>query len=291
MQPLPASGTLREAPQAARTSENTITEERTDRGVVERVSFSQHPAEDRHREASAAMSRAMAITRPWTVNKAGPLTQVDERLWIIDDEVPGLPGATRRMTIVKRLDGSLLFYNAIPVEEPVLDAIRALGNPAQLILPNQFHALDAAAFAVRLNVTAYCPEVGVPKLADRLTCQPITALPLDAQLKVFRVEGFSTHEAVIVAGNTLIVADLLTNAPHGRGFKGLMMRFVGFTGPQPKLPAPVQRRVGKDLRAVAALMNELAGVPGLTRIIPSHGLIIESGAPEALRAVAASLKS
>lgn len=230
-------------------------------------------------------------TRPWTVHHPGSLTQLEERLWIIDDEVPGLPGATRRMTIVKRLDGSLLFYNAIPVPEPVLDSLRALGKPAQLIIPNQFHALDAAAFAVRLGLTAYCPALAVEKLAGQLSCQPITALPLDPELKVFRVDGFSTHEAVLVAGNTLLVADLLTNAPHGRGLTGLLMRFVGFTGPQPKLPAPVRRRVGKDLRAVAALMNELAALEGLTRIIPSHGSIIETGAPEVLRAVSASLSS
>lgn len=231
----------------------------------------------------------MATTRPWTVQKPGPLTQRDERLWTIDDAVPGLRGVNRRMTVMKRLDGSLLFYNAIPVEAATLDQLRALGPPAQLIIPNQFHALDAAAFAHRLGLTAYAPAVAVPVLASRLTCQPISAFPLEASLEVFSVEGFSTREVVLVFGKTLAVADLMTNVPHERSVRGLLMRVLGFTGPTPRLPGPVRKRVGRDLKAVGALMKQLAEVEGLTRIIPSHGDIVEGDAPAVLRAVSATL--
>ena len=231
----------------------------------------------------------MAIARPWTVQKPGPLTQRGERLWTVDDEVPGLPGATRCMSVVKRLDGTLLFYNAIPLPDATLEQIRALGKPAQLIVPNQYHAVDAAPFAQRLGLTTYCPAVAVESLASRLTCQPITALPLDAELSVFRVDGFRTHEAVLRVRETLLVADLVTNVAHFGGLTGLMMRLLGFTGPEPKLPFPVRRRVGRDLPAVSALMNELAALEGLTRIIPSHGAIIEHDAPGKLRAVGATL--
>lgn len=230
----------------------------------------------------------MATSRPWTVHRPGPLTRRDEGLWTIDDEVPGLPGATRRMSVVRRTDGTLLFYNAIPVPDPVLDELRALGPPAQLIVPNQYHALDVAAFAHRLGLAAFAPEVAVPLLAERLTCQPITALPPEG-LRVFTVTGFSTHEAVLRVGPTLLVADLLTNAPHGRGLTGLLMRLVGFTGPAPKLPPPVRKRVGRDLAAVRALLLELAGLDGLSRIIPSHGDLIEHHVSDVLRAIAASL--
>lgn len=230
----------------------------------------------------------MATSRPWTVNRPGPLTQVDERLWTIEDDVPGLNGAHRRMSVVKRADGTLLFYNAIPLADDVLAQVRALGTPAQLIIPNQFHALDAAAFTHRLGLTAWAPAVAVEKLAPQLTCKPITELPLEPGMRVFSVDGFKTHEAVLVVGPTLIVGDLLTNAPHEPGFLGLLMRLVGFTGPGPRLPFPVRKRVGQDLAAVRALMNELAALEGLTRIIPSHGDLIETNAAEALRAVARS---
>jgi hypothetical protein len=187
------------------------------------------------------------------------------------------------MTVVKRLDGTLLFYNAIPVDDATLAKLRELGTPAQLILPNRYHAIDAAAFAHRLALTAFCPAVAVEPLASQLTCQPITAFPLDASLQLFSVAGFKTHEVVLITGKTLLVADLLTNVPHAGGFNGLMMRLVGFSGPKPMLPRPVRLRVGRDLAAVGALMRELAAVDRLSRIIPSHGDIIETNAREALR--------
>lgn len=228
--------------------------------------------------------------RPWTVHRPGPLTKIEEGLWTVDDEVPGLPGATRKMTVVKRLDGSLLFYNAIPVSDATVEQLRALGAPKQLIVPNQFHALDVAAFSQRLGLTAYCPAIAVEKLASRLACRPIEELPVDAALKVFKVEGFSTHEAVVVTGKTLIVADLVTNAPHVNSVMGWLMRLVGFTGPALKLPRPVRKRVGRDLEAVRRLLLELAELD-VARIIPSHGVIVEREAAAALRAVAAAIPS
>lgn len=95
----------------------------------------------------------------------------------------------------------------------------------------------------------------------------------------------SFHEGGADEGRVKIIATpaQLADAP------GLLMRFVGFTGPEPKLPPPVRRRVGKDLPAVARLMSELADVSGLTRIIPSHGSIIETGAPDVLRMISREL--
>jgi hypothetical protein len=231
----------------------------------------------------------MSPARPWTVNRPGPLTQRADNLWTIDDQVPGLPGATRRMSIVRRRDGALLFYNAIPVPEETLIAVRALGPPAQLVIPNQFHALDAAAFVAKLGVTPWAPPVAVAALAPLLTCRPIDELPQDDGLRRFTVEGFRTKEALLLVDGTLLVADLVTNAPHTTGLTGLFMRLLGFTGAAPKLPRPVRRRVEVDTAAVRALLNTLADQSDLKRIVPSHGDLIEVDAPRALRQIASAL--
>ncbi len=227
--------------------------------------------------------------RPWTVNHPGPLTPRAEGLWTIDDDVPGLPGAGRRMSIVRRRDGSLLFYNAIPMPEETLTQVRALGTPSQLVVPNAFHALDAPAFALKLNVAVFAPDAAVAPLAPRLACRSIAALPADDGLRVFTVEGFRTKEAVLLVDGTLLVADLVTNVPHGRGFVALVMRLVGFTGPSPKLPKPVRKRVQQDVAAVRALLETLADQPGLTRLIPTHGALVEHEVPAVLRRIALGL--
>jgi len=231
----------------------------------------------------------MAAPRPWTVHRAGPLTPLGPSLWTVDDEVPGLPGATRRMSVLRRPSGELIFFNAVPVPDAILDKLSTLGRPTHVLLANQFHALDAAAFAARLGVTAWAPDVAVPRLAERLACRPISAFPIGDDLKVFTVEGFKTRELVLFANGTLFTGDLVTNAPHGSGAAGLLMRLVGFTGPSPKLPTPVRRRVERDRASVKALLLELAALPGLTRLVPSHGLVMDVDVAPALRRIAADL--
>lgn len=230
------------------------------------------------------------MRRPWTVFHPGPLVTRREGLWTVDDEVPGIKGANRRMTVVRRGDGTLLFFNAVPVPDATLAELRALGPPRSLVVPNQYHAMDAAAFAQKLGVEAYAPEVERPALRARLECQPITALPAGDDVRCFAVEGFRTHEVLLLAGDSLLAADVFTNVPHQRGLPGLVMRAVGFTGPRPKLPPPVRLRVGRDLPAVARLLEQLAAEPALRRLIPSHGDVVEAGAADTLRAIAASLR-
>jgi hypothetical protein len=95
---------------------------------------------------------------------------------------------------------------------------------------------------------------------------------------------------VLLTRGCLIVGDLVTSVPHGSGLANLMMRLMGLTGPAPKLPRPVRMRVGRDLAAVRALLNQLADQPGLACLIPSHGVLWETDVPGALRGVAASLR-
>lgn len=241
---------------------------------------------DRTRQLSHVAPMAAS---PWRVFRPGPLTQRAPRVWTVDDDVPGLPGATRRMSVVTRPDGTLLFFNAVPLPDASLEQVRALGRPAHLIVPNVLHALDAASFVSTLGVTAWAPDVAVPTLAARFPCQPISAFPAGDDLRFFTVEGFSTKELVMLADATLFTADLVTNSPHGRGFTGMLMRMVGFTGPEPRLPFPVRQRVQRDRAAVRALLTELAALPGVERLVPTHGTIVEGDVGGALRRVAAEI--
>lgn len=228
-------------------------------------------------------------TRPWTVNKPGPLTKRADGVWTVDDFVPGRGAIPRRMIVVKRDDG-LLFYNAVPVPDSTLDELRALGTPRHLILPNEFHALDAHGFVDKLKVTAWASTVAVTALATRgITAADISGLPAQTGHRWFTVEGFRTHEQVLVAHGALIAADLFTNVPHTPGFVGLLMRLVGFTAPQPILPKPVRKRVGRDLPKVKALFEELAKLPEIKQLIPSHGDVFTADCSAALRVIANTL--
>jgi hypothetical protein len=231
----------------------------------------------------------MADPRPWIVKNPRPLVERTASLWTVDDDVPGLPVAGRRMTIVRQRSGDLLFYNAVPLPEQMLAQVRALGTPKSLVLPNQYHALDGASFIAKLGVTAYAPAVGLEPLAKNgVAARPINELSMDEGHQVITVEGFATHEAVLLIDDTLVVADLLTNVPHQWSPAALMMRLMDFTGPAPRLPKPVRKRVLRNEASVKALLEQLAG-KSLKRLIPSHGNVLEHGVDDALRNVARSL--
>jgi hypothetical protein len=57
--------------------------------------------------------------RPWIVTPHGPIVKHEANLWTVDGRLPGAP-VPRRMSMVRRQDGTLVFYHPIPLEEAAL---------------------------------------------------------------------------------------------------------------------------------------------------------------------------
>lgn len=98
--------------------------------------------------------------RPWTVTDHDPVQELDDNLWTVAGPVPSLP-IGRRMAIVKRSDGDLLFYHAIPLRDDVLRRVTAWGRPAILVIAHDNHGIDAHAFRERFGVKLYGPKGNV----------------------------------------------------------------------------------------------------------------------------------
>ena len=55
--------------------------------------------------------------RPWIVTRHDPIEKLEDNLWAVQGDVPGIP-FKRRMFIIKRSDGTLMFSGtAMPVED------------------------------------------------------------------------------------------------------------------------------------------------------------------------------
>jgi len=232
--------------------------------------------------------------RPWTVLPHGPLEQLDENLYAIESEVPGIPGLRRRMAIVRRADGGLLFFNAVPVGEEALARIRALGTPAMLVIPQHLHMIDAHAFRDRLGVRVYAPAATRAAVGEMVSLDgAFEDIPADPSVSIVAVSGFRTGEGLAVVHSdgrvSLVVADVVLNVPNGPGARGLLFRLLGLTGDRPKLPFPVRLRVLRDPAALRAQLADLAQIPGLARIVPSHGPVVDRDPAGVLREIAASL--
>jgi hypothetical protein len=232
--------------------------------------------------------------RPWTVLPHGPLERLEENLHVVDGWVPGIQGLRRRMAVVRRSDGGLLFFNAVPVDEPTLDRIRALGRPEILVVPQHLHMMDAHAFRDRLGVKVFAPAAGRALVEERVRVDgTFEDIPTDPAVEVRTVAGYRTGEGFLVVRSgprtSLVVADVVLNVPDGPGLNGLLFRLLGMTGPEPRLPLLVRLRALGDKGALRVQLGALAQLPGLARIVTSHGAIVDRDPAGALRRIAASL--
>ena len=73
------------------------------------------------------------------------------------------------------------------------------------------------------------------------------------------------------------------------GFGGWLFRVLGFTGREPRIPTMVELREIKDKDALRGQLERWARIPGLNRIIVSHGKIVTRDAPAVLDRLAESL--
>jgi hypothetical protein len=220
--------------------------------------------------------------RPWTVVPHGALEKIDENLWTVCSAIPGAPGSSRRMCIVKRSDGDLLFFHAIPLEDVALAEVLAWGRPAQLVVGHDLHAIDAHGFREKLGVRVYGPKQRAQQLRQRV--EPAFVL--------HSLAGMRTGEPAVVVKSgggrrvNVLFCDAIMNIP--RESASLFLRLGGFVGGA-KVPPLTKILFVNNKRALRNHLAQLADLPYLERLVPCHGDIVEQDAARTLRAAAAKL--
>ena len=106
-------------------------------------------------------------------------------------------------------------------------------------------------------------------------------------------EGTAGREGALIVegaqGTSLLLNDLIFNVRKQPGLAGLLFATVGVTGPEPKMPKLVMRKIVEDKSALRAQLERWANLDSLKRIIVSHGALIESDPYGTLRRLAGSL--
>jgi hypothetical protein len=227
--------------------------------------------------------------RAWIVSPHRPIVKHEANLWTVDGVVPGAP-IPRRMAVVRRRDGTLVFYHPIPLDEAALAEVRAWGKPAQLVVAHSKHGVDATPFARKLGLGIYGPRADAPAMRARFDMAgTLEDLPADPDVHFESMAGTRAGEPVEVVRSgdrvSLVFSDALQN--HGEGGP-LLTRLLGFRG-GPRV-VPFFRLFGmSDRAALKAHLLRLADLPGLVRLIPCHGAIVDREAPAVLRAAASAL--
>jgi hypothetical protein len=187
----------------------------------------------------------------------------------------------RRMSVVRLGDGRLVFHNAVPLDDATLAQVSALGKPSILIVPMHLHMIDAHAFRARLELAVFTSRTVVDKVRAALpVAGTFEDLATDAALRCEPLAGTRFGEAAWVVRSgpraSLLFCDAIQSSRPGRGFGGFMFKLMGFTGPDVRVPPFYKRRAVSDRPALKRDLLRLCETPGLARVVPSHGDIIDA---------------
>jgi hypothetical protein len=229
------------------------------------------------------------LNETWKVQPHEELIEIAEGIWSVEGSIiMPLGRFPRRMTVLALTGGGTALWSPIPLREPEMARIEALGPVRYLIVPNQAHRLDLKPFCDRY------PDARVitaPSARDAV----MLAAPVDATddiiddptIRFQLVAGTKADELALTVerhdGTTLILNDILSNVRHPKGLgANIMARVLGFGVKRPRTSRPVRRMFVARPDVLAKQFRQWAELPDLRRIVVSHGDVIRVAPREAL---------
>ena len=236
------------------------------------------------------------VNDDWTVGPHGPLERLDDGLLTVAAEIRmPLGNFPRRMTVAALANGGTAIWSAVPLREPEMREIEALGPPAYLIVPGVAHRLDIRAWKRRYPYARVVCPPGAQAQVEKVIRVDVTGDPMgDRDVRLETVPGVGEREVVMFVRrgrrHSLVVNDILANVRHPNGLGAhIMARLLGFGVKRPQMPRIGRRMFVEDSRMLAEAFRTWAVEPGLARIIVSHGDVIDRDVQEALERVARDL--
>lgn len=241
--------------------------------------------------------RMSKINDEWKVGPHGQLEKLDDGLLTVAGEIQmPLGHFPRRMTVVGLTGRRTAIWSAIPLAEPEMLQIEALGAPSFLIVPGTRHRLDIKPWKLRYPQAKVLCAPGARDAVEQVLPVDSTADILDdASVRFEPVPGIAEKEASLIVrrkgGTTLVINDILANVrhPHGVGAH-IMARVLGFGVDGPRMPLVGKWMFVKDRKALAVAFRRWANEPSMVRIVVSHGDIIADQPRKVLNQVAEDLQ-
>lgn len=225
----------------------------------------------------------------WTVQPHGDLIAVADGILTVEGSiVMPLGRFPRRMTVLRLRDGGSAVWSPISLREPEMGRIEEWGPVHFLIVPNQGHRLDLKPWHDRYpGAQVIAPSGAQAAVEEAAPVSATSNIIGDPAISLDRVAGTKADEFAVTVtrddGVTLIVNDILSNVRHPRGLgANIMARLLGFGVKRPRTSWPVRRMFVGDPAVLAQQFRTWAALPGLRRVIVSHGDLIEDAPQVAL---------
>ncbi|MFD2262213.1 hypothetical protein ACFSM5_04885 [Lacibacterium aquatile] len=231
-----------------------------------------------------------------SVYQPGVLYPLSEGIWLAEHEMKlvGIPFRTR-MYLVQLPDGDLVMHSPIPPNHGLTEAVWKLGTPNWRIAPNLHHHLFQTPWQELCATSRLLAPKGLEKKRPDLRIDG--TLPQDVPpqwagvLEAFPILGNPVmKESVFLhrPSRSLILTDLaMSTAPGDHWILRLYGRLNGLHG---KLGVShMLRRFYKDWAAARASLDAILD-QDFTRVLTTHGPLIENGGKDALAAAFSWLK-
>jgi len=235
------------------------------------------------------------VARAWKVHPHGQLIALDDNLYTVTGTVSMPVGQLpRRMTVVRIAGHQLVIFSAMSLADAEMARLEELGEPAYMIIPNDHHRMDAPAWKARYPNIRVIGPAGAREKIEKVILVDATAVDFrDSSVLFMSVAGTAQREAALQvngpSGTTLVLNDLIGNIRNASGFSGWFLKMMGFAGDEPHIPFPIKRAVIESKGQVRDQLLRWAALPGLQRIIVSHGAIIDEDPRGVLRRLAQTL--
>jgi hypothetical protein len=218
------------------------------------------------------------------------LQRLDDGIFVVagPERVAGLRIGTR-MTVVRLADGRLFLHSPVPYEPALGAALDALGAVSFLVAPNKVHHLWLGPWC---DAYPDATLVGAEGLRDKrrdlvFHRELEDAPPTDwaADLDQVRTRGIPHVNEVLFlhrASGTLLLTDLAMNFPTlpGGAWTRLWLRSMGLAGGL--RTSRLIRALVRDREVLRPGLERVLAWP-FDRVIVTHGEVLESGGPAALR--------
>ena len=191
-------------------------------------------------------------------------------LWQVRGSLP-MP-LSRRMTIVRLHDGSLLLHSVIAMNEEGMASLESIGRPSVIVIPHQLHLMDAGFYADRYPSASV---VAGPVSRKKLTAGGVRVdASLDEVLPAIDVHPHLVpalrYEEVVCdvpvqRGRALLFTDLIAEGAR-KGVLGKLMGAAGGSG----VPRFVKLRQIRSRRTVRRFLAELAETPSIEAVTAAH---------------------
>lgn len=237
------------------------------------------------------------LNRDWVVQRHGPVKRLEDGLATVVGEIATPLGPfPRRMTVVSLPDSRSAIWSAVSLSEPAMREIEELGRPSFLVVPGASHRLDAAAWKARYPaIKVVCPPGAYAAVREAVPIDYTSDPFKDPTLGFEIVPGVGELESALVVRRgrtTLVLNDLLANVRNPRGLGARFIAWLHDFGlRRPQMPRITRQRLVSDAAALAGAFRRWAGLPGLSRVIVSHGEVIEDDPRGTLATIADELES